>query len=120
VERGGELSVFTLMLPALVAIAGIIALFVTIAHLGGRGIDPKVLLGITAFGGATVVGVVGMFVWLLRRIAGVHTPSRQLEKAPQPVEQRQLQEMPSSMPSVTENTTRNFEPVYKGGRQTSQ
>src|SRR5436190_11835874 len=101
-----------LFLVALVSIAGFIALFVTVDSLGEHGFDTRSLVGIMAFGGATVVGVVGLLVWLLLRLTGFHQTVTQVESPPNPVLRvaPQLPEPPISMPSVTEHTTRNFEP----------
>ena len=107
-----------LFLVSLVSIAGFIALFSTVYSLGERpNFEPKWLIGIMAFGGATVLGVVGLLVWLLLRFSG-HQPVPHREKSERPVVRdyvpQQLPASPSSMPSVTENTTRNFDPaVYR-------
>jgi len=60
----------SLFLVSLVSIAGFIALFVTIDSLGEHGFDRNALVGLMAFGGVTVVGVVGLLVWLLLRLTG--------------------------------------------------
>ena len=108
-----------LFLVALVSIAGFIALFSTIYSLGERpGFDSGTLIAITAFGGATVLGVIGLLVWLLLRMTTGHQPAAHHEKAERPLARdyipQQLPASPISMPSVTENTTRNFDPaVYR-------
>jgi hypothetical protein len=115
-----------LLLPvAAVSITGLIALFVTIFNLGWKGIDGRTLVGITAFGGATVFAVVGSLIWLLLRIIGDRQPSRvdpkfraasQLALAEQ---QRVLLTDPGiSVPSVTENTTRSFDQFAARERNT--
>jgi len=107
-----------LFLVSLVSIAGFIALFSTVYSLGERpNFEPKWLIGIMAFGGATVLGVVGLLVWLLLRFSG-HQPVPHREKNERPAVRdyvpQQLPASPNSMPSVTENTTRNFDPaVYR-------
>ena len=103
-----------MFLVALVSIAGFIALFSTIYNLGERpNFDMRALIGIMAFGGATVVGVIGLMVWLILRLAGSQ-PSAEPEKTANLVPREriapQLPAPPAAMPSVTENTTRNFEP----------
>ena len=103
-----------LFLVSLVSIAGFIALFATVDSLGEHGFDTRSLVGIMAFGGATVVGVIGMLVWLLLRLTGVHQPATRVESLPNPaLHERiapQLPAQPIAVASVTENTTRNFEP----------
>jgi len=112
---GAAMSVM-LFLVALVSIAGIIALFTTVYNLGERPtFDTRALIGIMAFGGATVVGVVGMFVWLLLRLTNpFHGAVPQVSQTEKPVNRDyvpQLQAPPIGMPSVTEHTTRNFDPA---------
>lgn len=112
-----------LFLVSLVSITGFIALFTTVANLSHPGFDPRILIAILAFGGATVVGVIGLLVWLLLHWSG-HRPLTSHDKPEKPTAldytHKQLQSPPISIPSVTENTTRNFDPsVYreKGGRE---
>lgn len=114
-----------MLLPvAAVSVAGFIALFATVYNLGERsGFDTRALVAIMAFGGATVVGVIGLMVWLLLRLtAGRETVSH--FEAPRPAlrdyNAAQIPAPPATMSSVTENTTRNFEPRMfreKGGRE---
>src|SRR6266705_870499 len=104
-----------LFLVALVSIAGFIALFTTVYNLGERpNFDTRALIAIMAFGGATVVGVVGLLVWLLLRLTTGHQPAASPEKstnfAPHEYGVPQLPAQSIGIPSVTENTTRNFEP----------
>ncbi len=111
-----------LFLVALVSIAGFIALFTTVYSLGDRpGFDTRALIAIMAFGGATVVGVVGLLVWLLLRLTTGYRPPAHYEKEKPVVREYIAQQLPPSpigVSSVTENTTRNFDPsLYreKGG-----
>jgi hypothetical protein len=107
-----------LFLVSLVSIAGFIALFSTVYNLGERStFDARALIAITAFGGATVLGVIGLLVWLLLRMTG-YQPRAHHDKADRPLARdyapQQLPALPIAMPSVTENTTRNFDPaVYR-------
>jgi hypothetical protein len=109
----------TILFLSLVSIAGFIALFTTVYSLGQRDtFDTRALVAIMAFGGATVVGVVGLFVWLLLRLTGSHHPEDDLRKRTDKAAIRDsraalLQPDPSAVPSVTENTTRNFEPAHR-------
>ena len=107
-----------LFLVSLVSVAGFIALFTTVYNLGERpNFDPRSLIAIMAFGGATVLGVIGLLVWLLLRLTG-HQPAAHHERTEKPLAReytpQQLPASPIGMPSVTENTTRNFDPaVYR-------
>jgi hypothetical protein len=108
-----------MLLPvAVVSLGGFIALFTTVYNLGERsGFDTRALIAIMAFGGATVVCVIGLLVWLLLRLAGYEPVPSQDKPAKLQVRDyppQQLPASPISMPSVTENTTRNFDPaVYR-------
>ena len=113
----------SLFLVALVSIAGFIALFTTVYNLGERPtFDTKALVAVMAFGGATVVGVVGLLAWLLLRLTSGHRPAA-YEKETPVVREYAPQQLPApaiGVPSVTENTTRNFDPSrYRetGGRE---
>jgi hypothetical protein len=104
---------------AAVSMAGLIALFVTLYNLGERGVDGSVLIGIAAFGGATVFAVVGSLIWLLMKIIGAGSPTGISSRAPTtppnilaPMRDREkLLDEAEAMPSVTENTTRDFDQV---------
>lgn len=121
----GKAMGLMLFLVSLVSIAGFIALFSTVYSLGERpGFDPRSLIAVMAFGGATVVGVIGLLVWLLLRLTTGHPPVAPPETsanlAPREYGVPQLPAPPIGIPSVTENTTRNFDPsVYreKGARE---
>ena len=111
-----------LFLVSLVSIAGFIALFSTVYNLGERpGFDPRTLIAIMAFGGATVFAVVGSLVWLLLRLTSPFKEAvlRQA-KTETPLIRDYIPQLPAAPASVTENTTRNFDPsVYrdKGARE---
>ena len=111
-----------LFLVALVSIAGFIALFTTVYSLGERpGFDTRALIAIMAFGGATVFSVVGALVWLLLRLTTPFREASQAKPKPEmPLIREYTPQLPGSPASVTENTTRNFDPsVYreKGERE---
>jgi hypothetical protein len=114
-----------LFLVSLVSIAGFIALFTTVYNLGERpGFDPRSLIAIMAFGGATVVGVIGLLVWLLLRLTTGGQPAAHHNEMGKPLARdyapQQLPASPISMPSVTENTTRNFDPAAYRERGTRE
>lgn len=116
---GKTLGLMTFLL-SVVSVTGFIALFATVFNLGERqAFDPRALIAIMAFGGATVFGVVALFVWLMLRVSTAHRPPAP-QKTERPVFREhvasQLPPPPISMPSVTENTTRNFDPAYREKR----
>ena len=118
----GKATGVMLFLVALVSIAGFIALFTTVYNLGERpGFDTRALIAIMAFGGATVFAVVGSLVWLLLRLtAPLKVASYYQAKPEAPLVRDYPPQLQASPPSVTENTTRNFDPsLYreKGGRE---
>lgn len=118
-QASGKAMGTMLFLVSLVSIAGFIALFSTVYSLGERpGFDSRALIAITAFGGATVLGVIGLFVWLLFRLTTGNQPVPHHDKTEKPLARdyapQQLPPSPIGIPSVTENTTRNFDPaVYR-------
>jgi len=122
---GKALGVMT-FLVSLVCIAGFIGLFSTVYNLGERPtFDTRALIGIMAFGGATVFGVVGLLVWLtLRVLAPFQAASK--HRSDQPTLREKIQQQLSAPPigmSVTENTTRNFDASRfrdTGGRDYTQ
>ena len=110
--KGGVSKLVALaMLPTLVSAVGLIGLFTTASEM--RGLDPRFLVAIVAFSGATVVGVVMVLAWLLLRLSGLpQSAMSPREPAPPPAMRHQPAELPPPrilMPSVTEHTTRNFE-----------
>lgn len=120
VEHKIKLSAGLLLPPMLISIVGLIGLFATIANVN---VAPPFLVGIAAITGATVFGVVALFIWLLLRLTGYsQSASREREQSlPAPTYDRpQIPAAPFERPSVTEGTTRNFDPVYgnRGARDT--
>jgi len=118
----GKAAGVMLFLVALVSIAGFIALFTTVYNLGERpGFDTRALIAIMAFGGATVFAVVGSLVWLLLRLTtNFNEAAHRQAKIEAPLVREYIPQLPASPASVTENTTRNFDPsVYreKGARE---
>ena len=100
---------------AAVCIVGIIGLLITVTEMARMNFEPRFLLGIVAFIAAMIFGIVGLMIWLLLRLTGIpHTgdqrPDDRIQKEPGPL---RLPEMPFAVPSVTEHTTRNFEPEAK-------
>ena len=118
-SRASFAKMMGMLLPiAAVSLGGFIALFVTVYSLGERpGFDTRALIGIMAFGGATVVCIIGLLVWLLLSLSGYQTVRTQDKSEKKQVRDHapsQLPPSPINMPSVTENTTRNFDPaVYR-------
>jgi hypothetical protein len=108
---------------ALVSIVGLIGLFVTLVNLSERGVESRALIGISAFAGATVLGVVGLLIWLLMQLSGIRHGTPHVERGARSVSgssgQPQLPAPTPAVPSVTENTTRNFDPARLRDRATS-
>ena len=116
---GKTLGLMTFLL-SVVSITGFIALFATVFNLGERNtFDPRALIAVMAFGGATVFGVVGLFVWLMLRLSTSQRRPSQTKAERQVIREYVPTQLPPSPVSVTENTTRNFDPAYrdKGARE---
>lgn len=95
-----------------VCIVGIIGLLVTVTKMAQMNFEPRFLLGIVAFISTMIFGIVGLMIWLLLRLSGVPHTGREksddrAQKEPVPL---RLPESPFAVSSVTEHTTRNFEP----------
>src|SRR5262245_25534122 len=116
--RGSFGKMMGMLLPlAVVSLGGFIALFTTVYSLGERtGFDTRALIGIMAFGGATVVCVIGLLVWLMLRLSGYEPFPQQGKQEKQQVRDYIPQQLPQASvdsPSVTEHTTRNFGPFVR-------
>ncbi|HWO02343.1 MAG TPA: zinc ribbon domain-containing protein [Blastocatellia bacterium] len=109
---------FAILWPvALVSLVGLVGLFATLVNLSERSAGSQTMIAVTAFGGATILGVVGLLIWLLMHLSGVRIGATTVERAMRSASggstQPQLEEPPASIPSVTENTTRNFDPARR-------
>lgn len=116
---------FAMLIPvALVSIVGLVGYFVTIESLLDRMIEPRALIAVCAFAAVTVLGVVGLMIWLLLQLSGARPATPVADRGTRPATgsstQPQLQAPPSSIPSVTENTTRNFDAARLRDRSTSE
>jgi Na+-transporting methylmalonyl-CoA/oxaloacetate decarboxylase gamma subunit len=124
----------------IVGAAWAVALATTVICLGGLGIvitqayelvrplfpgmerplsDPApVAITMIIFGAATVFGVISLLIRLFTRIMGFSQPQAAPAEAKSVFQrntspQAQLPAPPSAMPSVTEHTTRTFDPIYR-------
>ncbi|HXG92266.1 MAG TPA: zinc ribbon domain-containing protein [Blastocatellia bacterium] len=84
--------------------------------------DPTpVAITMIVFGSVTVLGVIFMLIKLFARIAGITEPPRESSQKIKSVVSAppvaQIAAPPAVMPSVTENTTRSFEQVYREPRE---
>lgn len=115
---------FAMLWPvALVSLVGLIGLFATLVNLGERGFEARALVAVSAFAGATVLGVVALLIWLLMQLSGIRQGVSLGDRgriSSGGSTQPQLQAPPASVPSVTENTTRNFDPARLRDRSTSE
>jgi hypothetical protein len=82
--------------------------------------DPApIAITMIVFGSATIFGVIALLIRLFTRIMGISEPRDETAKSAGPFQrntspqQAQLSPPPSSIPSVTENTTRTFDPIYR-------
>jgi hypothetical protein len=102
------------VITALVGIVGFIGIFGTVANLRFMGLPSDhlkhVLAILLVFSSVAVLGVVALLSFVLLRVFGIPVKSAappQGRQAERPAAQIQA---PPMMQSVTEHTTRNFEP----------
>ncbi len=105
---------------AFITVAGFTAPMVILAELSGKGFDHNSLMLMSFFFLMATILIDGLLIQLLSRLLGFSKQARQEAKhivTSQPKyttseqHHQQLSEPPLSMPSVTEHTTRNFEPI---------
>jgi hypothetical protein len=110
---------------ALITVIGLIGPMVVLSDLSHKGTDEEPLIAMTIFFLAATTIIDWLLIRLLNRLLGftkVKEPGRGRAVVAQPKyvtsEQpyQQLQEPQISMPSVTEHTTRNFEPIIPADR----
>jgi hypothetical protein len=103
---------------ALMAVIGLGIVFSGVSHLADKNIHPAVLIWMALGGLGMIVGVAALF---LRQLSHMNTALKSVEK-PAPRKKANIKEarpaqLPPSriepVPSVTENTTRTFEPIYR-------
>jgi hypothetical protein len=103
------------MAVTIIAMAGII--FSAVVKLADRGVSAVALTWMVIVGLGTIVALVAMIFRLLSRsTVSSQQPSQQpLIKPPVTSELYQARHaaLPEGMPSVTEHTTRTFEPAYR-------
>ena len=124
VEKGGSLNKSSEVKPASLLwgmIAALVFGFVAITFLMMAmkmvGLNVGQILAFTILSFLIVLLVEGMFIWqLLRRKRGAEeTGDTELskEQSMKEFEAAQARALPEAMPSVTEHTTRLFEPIYR-------
>jgi hypothetical protein len=109
-----------LVVIAFITLTGFMIPVMMLAELSGKGFDNDSLLAMSFFFLLSTVIIDGFLIHLLTRLLGLSKQAKQEAKlvvTTQPKYQtseqqyQQLPEPPSSMPSVTEHTTRNFDPM---------
>jgi len=94
---------------SLVSMVGLIGFFATLIALANTKIDERVLIAVAIFGGATVFGVIGLLIRISKQQLGSHPLPASDDKRGHST-QPQLISPPLVVSSVTEHTTRNFDP----------
>ncbi|HXG67335.1 MAG TPA: hypothetical protein VNO70_19685 [Blastocatellia bacterium] len=118
----------TAMFLAVAAIAaiGIIGILVGSSEMVHRGLDSNriipLILFVTGFGSLTVISVVAILVRFLSNLLGLpgRQPRHSWQQKPAATEYppaAQVPALPRVMPSVTEHTTRNFDPARREGSE---
>lgn len=105
---------------AFITVVGFTMPMVILSELSGKGFDHNSLMVLSVFFLAATILIDGFLIYLLTRLLGFSKQAKQEAKliiTTQPKyttseqQYQQLPEPPLSMPSITEHTTRNFEPV---------
>lgn len=106
-------------ITASMLITGLIVIFVAMDKMIERGVVAPAVVFITLFGLATLFSVTSMLLRLWERVSRIALlpsqppqPSRQQTLYEQP-RAAQLPPRPVNFGSVTDNTTRTFDPVYR-------
>jgi hypothetical protein len=79
--------------------------------------NPGLIIAFTLLSFALMIAVEGVFVWMLLRRTGVSKkagdagPSKQ--QTTSELDAARARALPEPVPSVTEHTTRNFDPIYR-------
>jgi hypothetical protein len=110
---------------AILALGGLGVIFGCMVPLLALGFDHAPLTAMAFLGFATVFGIAGLLIRQLSRLVSIvqanafeiSAPANPTEYAQPPntteYAQPQITGQPRAVPSVTEHTTRNFDPVYK-------
>ena len=99
-----------------VTLAGIGFPMFAMLVLGKRGFSPPVLLVVAVLGFAATVAIDGLLVWLMLRVLRMRQEAPQAfnhERNTNGLSQPNLISQPP-FTSVTEHTTRNFDPIHSG------
>ncbi len=110
------LTITFLILIGLISITGLALPVIALTELSQRGFPPDMLKDIAAGGLAITVAIDAMLIWLFLHLIKIPKPPKQ-----NPVKkkkyvtsdqiQQQIAASPDSIISVTEATTRNFNPI---------
>ena len=99
-----------------VLVFGFVAITFLMMAMKMVGLNPGQILALTILSYLIMLLVEGVFIWqLLRRKRGAGEGKTALsnEQATNELEAAQARVLPEAMPSVTEHTTRSFEPIYR-------
>jgi uncharacterized membrane protein len=100
-----------------VLVFGLVAITFLMMAMKMVGLNVGQILAFTILGFLIMLLVEGMFIWqLLRRKRGAEETGDTAvskEQATKELEAAQARVLPEAMPSVTEHTTRSFEPIYR-------
>ncbi|HEY6330789.1 MAG TPA: hypothetical protein VI756_15765 [Blastocatellia bacterium] len=106
---------------AVLGLVGVAAIIEGGADLAHAGVG-NLLVPVAVCAATVILGVSGLLVWLLMKLLnsyGVSQPVRKSKKSLPPAELPRLGQPVTGISSVTENTTRHFDSVIQGSRDTS-
>jgi len=108
---------FPMIMLAITILGGLGIILGSATEFAQRGMHPAFIVWMVLFGSATLFGCIGL---LIRFLTKMMTMQRELNPPPQPRpafnDRPTTQHLPPRMdpvPSVTENTTRTFSPIYR-------
>lgn len=106
-----------LLLVGIITVIGLVGPLASASDLTRSWFGPGHILVLAGIGAATVITIDAMLIWLLLKLIKIyHPPPQVAPAAPQPMREvapRQLAVPYSELGSVTEHTTRNFDPTYR-------
>ena len=110
------------ILIAFLGLIGVLAVVEGGGDLARSGMGENMVIPVVVCGTGVVLGIAAMLVWLLMKLLssyGASPPARKSKKSLPPAIPAQLMPEPRGVASVTEHTTRHFEPAKRTSADTA-